>query len=57
MEQTIIKILEKSIEKHGADKPVTLGHLLGIIKLAKKIEDQKFMNSGPDLFAYDPEWD
>lgn len=57
MEKTIIKILEKSIEKHGADKPVTLGHLLGIIKLAQKIEDQKFMGAQPDIYSFDPNWD
>lgn len=30
----------QSVEKHGADAPLTLGHLLNICKLARKYETQ-----------------
>lgn len=40
----LIKILEESVKRNGADKPVTIGHLLNIIKLAKKARI-KFENS------------
>lgn len=46
---TIIKILERSIEKNGV-QPLTTSHLLHILKLAKKIENdeeekyQKFLD-------------
>lgn len=32
----LITVLEKSIEKHGPDKPLTLSHFLGLVKLAQK---------------------
>jgi len=32
----LIAVLEKSIEKHGPDKPLTLSHLLNLVKLAQK---------------------
>lgn len=36
MIRELIKILELSVTKNGPDKPVTLGHLLNIVKLAAK---------------------
>ena len=53
----LIKILTKSVKKNGEGHVLTLGHLLGIIKLAKKIEDDKFMGVEPDLYSFDPNWD
>jgi hypothetical protein len=38
--ETIIEILEKSVAKHGVI-PLTNSHLLNIIKLANKIDDNK----------------
>lgn len=32
----LIYVLEKSIEKHGAEKPLTLSHFLNLVKLAQK---------------------
>ena len=32
----LIAVLENSIKKHGADKPLTLSHFLGLVKLAQK---------------------
>ncbi len=32
-----LDVLYKSVEKHGKDKLLTLGHLLGIVKLAIKL--------------------
>ena len=32
----LIAVLEKSIEKHGAEKPLTLSHFLNLVKLAQK---------------------
>ena len=40
----LIPILEKSIEKHGKDHPITLGHLLNILKMARRIDDMKDEN-------------
>lgn len=37
----IIQILEKSVEKHGADKPLTIGHLLNILKMADRQMEQE----------------
>jgi hypothetical protein len=34
----LIKVLEISIKKNGADKPLTLGHLLNILKMTLKIQ-------------------
>lgn len=34
------EVLEASVTKHGPDKPLTLGHLLNIIKLADKQESE-----------------
>lgn len=38
--ETLLKILDKSIEKNGADKPVTLSHLKNIVKLSIKLDKQ-----------------
>jgi hypothetical protein len=35
-DSTIIAILEKSASKHGADTPLTIGHLLNILKMADR---------------------
>lgn len=32
--------ISQSVEKHGPDAPLTLGHLLNICKLARKYETQ-----------------
>jgi len=37
---TLIEVLEASVEKHGPDKPVTLGHLLNLLKYAEKKQDE-----------------
>lgn len=36
--EILIKVLEKSVEKNGADTPLTLGHLLNIAKIVQAIE-------------------
>lgn len=38
--ETLLKILDKSIEKNGTDKPITLGHLRNIVKLSIKLDKQ-----------------
>jgi hypothetical protein len=35
-----IEILNKSVEKNGADTPLTLGHLRNIANLAVKIQEK-----------------
>jgi len=47
----LIEILEHSVKKNGPDKPVTLGHLLNLIKLANKESEKE------DVYPYDPHWD
>lgn len=37
----LIIVLEKSVEKNGADKPVTLGHLLNIAKMANRLQENE----------------
>lgn len=32
-----LNVLQMGVKKHGKDKPLTLGHLLGIVKLAMKL--------------------
>lgn len=51
-----VEILEKSVEKHGTSKTLTLGHLLNLAKIASKTidkrneEHQRLVNSiEPDL--------
>jgi len=34
--ETLIEILEASVKKNGADKVLTLGHLLAIVKMAER---------------------
>lgn len=41
IEDYLIEVLEKSIAKHGPDKPITLSHLFGIIKMARDIKQMK----------------
>jgi hypothetical protein len=41
IEDYLIEVLQKSIEKHGPDKPITLSHLLNIIKMAREIKAMK----------------
>lgn len=36
MERELFKVLEQSIERHGKDKVLTLGHLYNILKLAQE---------------------
>lgn len=46
------QILDKSIEKHGnADKPITIGHLSNMAKLAIKIVDDKEARNEAQLQA------
>ena len=56
MATTLIEVIEKSIEKNGADKVLTLGHLLNILKLVerKKDEEEEWMDAG--MNGYDDEW-
>jgi len=37
--QTLIKILEVSVKKHGEKTPVTLRHLLNIVKMVDRAEE------------------
>lgn len=37
----LIAILEQSVKKNGANKPLTVGHLLNIVKLANKTKAKK----------------
>lgn len=39
--EIFLEVLEKSIEKHGANKTLTLGHLLNLAKLASTIGDKR----------------
>jgi hypothetical protein len=42
----LIKVLEKSVENHGSNHPLTLGHLLNILKMTQKMdehEDDRFL--------------
>ena len=43
----LIEVLQNSVKKNGADKPVTLGHLLNLIQLADKIDQKE--NESADL--------
>jgi hypothetical protein len=33
-------VLSMAVKKHGAEAPLTLGHLLNICKMAKRYEDE-----------------
>jgi len=37
----LIEILEASVKKNGADKVLTLGHLLAILKMAEREADKE----------------
>lgn len=37
----LIEVLEESVRRHGAKTPVTLGHLLNIVKLAGRIRAKR----------------
>lgn len=54
--KTLIKVLEKSIEKNGADKALTIGHLLGIIKLANSIDEKIEMDDFKFMEQVDQEY-
>jgi hypothetical protein len=53
--QILIEVLEHSVKKNGADKPVTLGHLLNLVRLADKIEQKEADKN--DYCGYDSHWD
>jgi hypothetical protein len=53
--QILIEVLEHSVKKNGADKPVTLGHLLNLLRLADKIEEKE--DAEADFYVHDPNWD
>lgn len=35
--KTLIRILTESVRRHGADTPLTLGHLLNIVKMWHRV--------------------
>jgi hypothetical protein len=39
--EVFIEVLEQSVKNHGPDKAMTLGHLLNLAKLSKKIWSQR----------------
>lgn len=39
--EILINVLELSVSKHGAETPLTLGHLLNIMKMAQRFEADK----------------
>jgi hypothetical protein len=39
--ETLIEVLEKSVEKHGKDKVLTLGYLLNLLRLVERVELQR----------------
>lgn len=39
--EELIRILESSVKRYGTQKVLTLGHLLNIVKLSKKVQIQK----------------
>ncbi len=41
MTTTLIEVLERSVKKNGPDKPLTIGHLLNLLKMAKREEERK----------------
>lgn len=45
----LIAVLERSIEKNGPDKPLTLSHLLNIVKMARDIKQMKDDDNGAFL--------
>ncbi len=42
----LIEVLEASVKKNGADKVLTLGHLLAIVKMAERECNR---DDGPDV--------
>lgn len=49
----LIEILEASVKKNGKDKPVTLGHLLAILKMAEKdLEKEDNFDYGDGFDVY-----
>jgi len=38
---TLIEILEESVKRHGETFPLTLGHLLNIVKLADRVDESR----------------
>lgn len=36
----LIKILESAVKKHGAETPLTIGHLLNICKMAENLKQK-----------------
>lgn len=46
----LIDLLEASIEKNG-DKPLTLSHLLNMLKLLKRLEDREYDDHAEDYHS------
>lgn len=40
--QDLLSVLEISAKKHGADHPVTIGHLVNIVKMVEKKQIKRY---------------
>lgn len=36
--ETLLRVLDESVRRHGEDKPLTIGHLRNIVRLALRAE-------------------
>ncbi len=46
----LIEVLEKSVEKNGKDYPLTLGHLLNILKKMEREQDDECDATELDIY-------
>lgn len=58
--EKLIQLLEVSVKKHGADKPLTIGHLLNLLKKVKSVDvknrksiEQRLNQVMDDHYRYD----
>ena len=53
---TLIEIFEESVKRHGKDYPLTIGHLLNILKLQQK-QEREWQQQLDTEYEKDRLWD
>lgn len=46
--QDLLSVLEVSVRKHGGDTPLTIGHLLNIVKMIEKKQIKRYKQEEKD---------
>ena len=57
--ETLLRVLDESVRRHGEDKPLTIGHLRNIVRLALRAEanrEDRAHRAAMDALDEDKKW-